>query len=117
VYIGAAMDVDSGSMKVVGFVPSVCSDLVVDSIQQDGTLLIVRANRIQNYTWGCMPEDFGPLVDFPPVDDECPTGVATPPAADWGDIESLIVGFNTKKVCGYCEDCTYGTWNCVETLK
>ena len=121
-YVFSARDLrtDDG-MKVSAQVPSVCSKLVVDRVEADGTLLVVRAKRIKTDTWGCRESDFGPYVTWPPTDDDCPPP-SLPPPTDyygrplWGDYESLDVPFNTKVVCGYCYECgpPY-TLNCVDS--
>ena len=121
-YVFAARDAYVGDgMKVSAQVPSVCSKLVVERVEADGTLLVVRAKRIKTDTWGCRESDFGPYVTWPPIDNECPPPSLPPPTDEWGrplwgDYESLDVLFNTKFVCGYCEECGEPfTLNCVES--
>ena len=121
-YVFAARDAYVGDgMKVSAQVPSVCSKLVIDRVEADGTLLVVRAKRIKTDTWGCRPSDFGPYVTWPPTDDDCPPPSLPPPTDEWGrplwgDYESLDVQFNTKFVCGYCAECDPPyTLNCVES--
>lgn len=110
VYIlGAGKSADGGT-GMGALVPSVCSYLVPYDVQQDGQLLVVKAERIKTDTWGCYEWQFGPGVSWPPVDYPCP-----PPEGDlidpntgqilWGDIDLLVVENSYKIVCGYCEEC------------
>ena len=109
-------------VKVSAQVPSVCSKLVIHSDQVDG-LVIVKSRRIKTNTYGCMQSDFGPLVEWPPVDDECPPSELPPPTDEWGrplwgDYESVDLNKTYKTVCGYCEECDPPhTLNCVETIR
>ena len=103
--------------------PSVCSYLVPYQVQQDGTLLIVKAERIKTDTYGCEEDDFGPGITWPPVDYDCP-----PPPEDelfdeygrilWGDLDLITLPNTYKIVCGYCEECGEPyTVNCVDVVK
>jgi len=107
--LGAGRNSD-GSTSIASLVPSVCSYLVPYDVQMDGQLLIVRAERIKTDTYGCMEGDFGPLVEWPPVDGDCP-----PPPEDelfdeygrilWGDFYITTYENSYKYVCGYCAEC------------
>ena len=125
-YIIAAGRSADGGTGMGALVPSVCSYLVPYQVQQDGTLLIVKAERIKTDTYGCQEDDFGPLVKWPPIDYDCP-----PPSLDiddlidpntgmilWGDLDLLVVPNSYQIVCGYCEECDDPhTVNCVEVVK
>jgi len=120
VYVDFAWRNSDGSTTIAGLVPSVCSYMTQYDVQAGGTLLIVKANRIKTDTYGCEESDFGPLVEWPPVDSDCP-----PPPEDelrdewgrilWGDFETLTHPNSYQVVCGYCEECGYPyTVNCVD---
>ena len=122
VYVFSSRDTAANDgMKISSQVPSLCSKLVVDRVEGDGTLLVVRAVRIKTDTWGCRQEDFGPYAEWTPVDYPCPPPELPPPTDEWGrplwgDYEGLTVYFNTKYVCGYCEECDPPyTLNCIES--
>lgn len=124
-YVWAARDNPWGEgMITYAQVPSVCSILEIVRWEQGHTLLIVKAKRIKTDTYGCMRDDFGPLVEWPPTDDVCPPPELPPPSDEWGrilwgDIEEFYTIDNAKKVCGYCEECLPPplTLNCVDTVK
>ena len=109
--LGAGRSAEGGT-GMGALVPSVCSYLVPHDVQQDGQLLIVRAERIKTDTWGCQKSDFGPLVVWPPVDHDCPPPEDIEDLIDpdtgmilWGDLDLLVVENSYKIVCGYCEEC------------
>jgi len=117
--LGAGRNSD-GSTSIAGLVPSVCSYLVPYQVQMDGRLLIVKAERVKTDTWGCEQDDFGPLVQWPPIDYPCP-----PPPEDelfdeygrilWGDLDIIRLENSYKIICGYCEECGEPfTTNCIE---
>jgi len=117
--LGAGRNSD-GSTSMAGLVPSVCSYLVPYQVQMDGQLLIVKAERVKTDTWGCEQDDFGPLVQWPPIDYPCP-----PPPEDelfdeygrilWGDLDIIRLENSYKIICGYCEECGEPfTTNCIE---
>jgi len=120
--LGAGKSADGGT-GIGALVPSVCSYLVPYQVQQDGTLLVVKAERIKTDTWGCEEGDFGPGVTWPPTDYDCPP----PPKEElfdefgrilWGDLDLITLPNTYKIVCGYCEECgpPY-TVNCVEVVR
>ena len=118
VHIDGAIKDKTGGVIVGGVVPSVCSLMVVHDWQQDGSLVVLKSIRIKTNTWGCMESDFGPLVEWPPIDAACPP--PDEPISEWGqilwgDYDVIKIADSAQVVCGYCEECgpPY-TSNCVE---
>lgn len=125
VYILGSGITRDGGTGIGAIVPSVCSFMVKQDVQQDGQLLIVKALRIKTDTWGCQEGDFGPLVTWPPTDYDCPPPEDVDDIIDpntgqilWGDFEFESFPNSYQVVCGYCEECPEPhTVNCVEVQR
>ena len=98
VFIGFA-ELISGEVRVAGLKPGHCYNVVIDSIQSDGTLAVLKAREIADGYWWCTSPPYNPDAPWPPAQFPPPTEI--PPDIFYGEIFKMVIPRSVKIVCGY----------------
>lgn len=112
IYVGRAEVVGDG-VEVLGMKPGFCYEVQVDRIEWDGTLLVLKAQKILEGTYWCTEEYWHGT--YPPP--EYPPPTVLPPDYLEGEVYKWVGDRTFKTVCGYCSTCEFGTLNCIEVKR